>query len=55
MPAVPAALPLQSVDAARDKHATRATMEAAGLPTPKNMLITSADMLEKVRTVGGQS
>ena len=28
-----------AVDAARDKHNTRAKMEAAGLPTPRNMLI----------------
>ena len=28
-----------AVDAARDKHSTRATMAAAGLPTPRNMLI----------------
>jgi carnosine synthase len=27
------------VDAARDKHCTRAAMAAAGLPTPRNMLI----------------
>jgi biotin carboxylase len=33
-----------AVDAARDKHATRAALKAAGLPTPKNMLIkTEAD------------
>lgn len=28
-----------AVDAARDKHSTRAKMMAAGLPTPRNMLI----------------
>lgn len=28
-----------AVDAARDKHTTRAKMAAAGLPTPRNMLI----------------
>ncbi|KAL3140541.1 hypothetical protein ABBQ32_005121 [Trebouxia sp. C0010 RCD-2024] len=28
-----------AVDAARDKHSTRAKMAAAGLPTPRNMLI----------------
>ncbi|KAL4430749.1 hypothetical protein ABPG75_006005 [Micractinium tetrahymenae] len=37
----------QSVDAARDKHATRAIMEEAGLPTPKNMLITAGSQLPK--------
>lgn len=31
-----------AVDAARDKHATRAVLKKAGLPTPKNMLISSA-------------
>lgn len=31
-----------AVDAARDKHATRAALKKAGLPTPKNMLIRSA-------------
>jgi len=34
-----------AVDAARDKHATRAIMKAAGLPTPKNMLITNESQL----------
>lgn len=28
-----------AVDSARDKHNTRAKMGAAGLPTPRNMLI----------------
>jgi len=28
-----------AVDDARDKHRTRAALKAAGLPTPKNMLI----------------
>ena len=28
-----------AVDAARDKHSTRAKMAAAGLPTPRNMLV----------------
>ena len=37
-----------AVDAARDKHATRAVMEKDGLPTPRNMLITSAAVLDKV-------
>merc|ERR1711957_194203 len=31
-----------AVDAARDKHVTRAVLKKAGLPTPKNMLISSA-------------
>lgn len=39
----------ESVDAARDKHATRALMEQAGLPTPRNLLIKTADDLPKVR------
>lgn len=43
----------QAVDSARDKHATRAVMEEAGLPTPRNMLITSRDVLERVRAAGG--
>ena len=34
--------------AAPPQHATRAVMEEAGRPTPRNMLITSADMLDKV-------
>lgn len=38
----------QAVDAARDKHATRAIMEEAGLPTPRNMLINTAAELPKV-------
>ena len=29
----------EAVDAARDKHSTRAKMAAAGLPTPRNMLV----------------
>ncbi|CAE7226804.1 CARNS1 [Symbiodinium natans] len=42
-----------SVDKARDKHRTRAEMKAAGLPTPKNMLIKGADELsEAMKTVG---
>ncbi len=42
----------QAVDAARDKHATRAIMEEAGLPTPKNMLISTAAELPKVGAGG---
>ena len=34
-----------AVDAARDKHATRATMAAAQLPTPRNMLITDPSQI----------
>merc|ERR1712232_443827 len=29
----------EAVDAARDKHRTRAALKAAGLPTPRNMLV----------------
>jgi carnosine synthase len=36
-----------AVDGARNKHATRAALKAAGLPTPRNYLITSKDELEK--------
>lgn len=43
----------QAVDAARDKHATRAIMEEAGLPTPRNMLISAASELSKVGSRGG--
>lgn len=35
-----------SVDAARDKHSTRAYMAKAGLPTPRNMLIERSDQVE---------
>ncbi len=35
-----------SVDAARDKHSTRAYMAKAGLPTPRNMLIERPDQVE---------
>ena len=37
----------EAVDAARDKHATRALMGAAGLPTPRNMLVESPAALPK--------
>ena len=46
-----------AVDAARDKHSTRAKMQAAGLPTPRNVLIQKpADIQEaadKVRFPAG--
>lgn len=46
-----------AVDAARDKHNTRAKMQAAGLPTPRNMLIQQpSDMhaaAEKVKFPAG--
>jgi hypothetical protein len=35
----------EAVDTARNKHAARACMEAAGLPTPLNYLIKSDDQL----------
>ena len=35
----------QAVDDARDKHATRRCMAEAGLPTPRNFLITSDEQL----------
>lgn len=37
-----------AVDAARDKHATRAAMAAAGLPCPRNFLITEPKQLKEV-------
>ena len=37
--------PPGAVDAARDKHATREVLAAAGLPTPRNFLITSPRQL----------
>lgn len=37
----------QAVDAARDKHSTRAVMQAAGLPTPRNMLISEPEDVKK--------
>jgi len=49
---LPGPLP-ESVDLARDKHQTRATMAAAGLPTPPNHLILSAkDLPLAARKVG---
>mmetsp|Transcript_66798 Transcript_66798/g.201652 ORF Transcript_66798/g.201652 Transcript_66798/m.201652 type:complete len:591 (+) Transcript_66798:81-1853(+) len=42
-----------AVDAARDKHATRAALKAAGLPTPRNCLIHSEEeALQAARHVG---
>jgi len=42
-----------AVDKARDKHWTRAEMKKAGLPSPKNMLLKSAeDLPSAVATVG---
>jgi len=42
-----------AVDAARDKHRTRAALKAAGLPTPRNMLICQeSDLQEAGRVVG---
>mmetsp|Transcript_20229 Transcript_20229/g.47209 ORF Transcript_20229/g.47209 Transcript_20229/m.47209 type:complete len:639 (+) Transcript_20229:86-2002(+) len=41
---LPGFLP-SSVDSARDKHKTRAALKAAGLPTPRNMLIASPDQV----------
>jgi len=37
--------PPAAVDAARDKHATRAALRRAGLPTPRNFLIKSEDQI----------
>ena len=45
--------PVAAVDAARDKHATRAIMAAAGLPTPANMLITEESQLEEAANLVG--
>jgi len=43
----------EAVDAARDKHRTRAALKAAGLPTPRNGLIRNETELETVgRAVG---
>jgi len=42
-----------AVDSARNKHATRAALKAAGLPTPKNFLIKKvAEVAEAGKTVG---
>lgn len=37
--------PAAAVEQARNKHSTRATMKAAGLPTPRNSLIENEDMI----------
>merc|ERR1712137_1008329 len=43
----------ESVDNARNKHATRACLKKAGLPTPRNFLIQSeADVQNAASTVG---
>lgn len=39
--------PASAVDDARDKHRTRARMAEAGLPTPRNFLITERDQLHE--------
>merc|ERR1719482_2561940 len=36
----------EAVDAARDKHRTRGALKAAGLPTPRNILIHAESELE---------
>jgi carnosine synthase len=42
-----------SVDAARNKHATRAALKTAGLPTPKNhLIVTEADVTFAGEKVG---
>jgi carnosine synthase len=49
---LPCATPA-AVDAARDKHATRAALKAAGLPTPRNYLIHSEEeVISAGRAVG---
>mmetsp|Transcript_6663 Transcript_6663/g.14559 ORF Transcript_6663/g.14559 Transcript_6663/m.14559 type:complete len:622 (-) Transcript_6663:138-2003(-) len=42
-----------SVDAARDKHKTRAALKAAGLPTPRNLLIKKPEDLQQVKSAVG--
>lgn len=43
----------EAVDTARNKHAARACMERAGLPTPRNSLIKSeADLADAAKHVG---
>lgn len=48
-----------AVDSARDKHSTRTRMAAAGLPTPRNMLITQPSDIgvaaEKVKFPAGEA
>lgn len=43
----------EPVDAARDKHRARAAVQAAGLPTPRNALISSASELETLGAAVG--
>lgn len=45
--------PPSAVDQARDKHQTREVMAAAGLPTPRNFLITDPNELEKAANLVG--
>ena len=45
--------PIEAVDQARDKHATRAVSARAGLPTPKHASIESADEVEAAAEVVG--
>jgi len=42
-----------AVDAARNKHATRACLKQAGLPTPRNFLITDQSKLTEAAQVVG--
>ncbi|KFM27308.1 Carnosine synthase 1 [Auxenochlorella protothecoides] len=42
-----------AVDSARDKHATRRCMSEAGLPTPRNFLITREDELDAASQLVG--
>lgn len=42
-----------AVDKARDKHATRAALKAAGLPTPKNCLIHSEQDVQQAAEIVG--
>merc|ERR1740129_1396845 len=42
-----------AVDAARNKYLTRAALKAAGLPTPRNFLITSAGEVEEAGRIVG--
>jgi carnosine synthase len=41
------------VDTARNKHATRAALKSAGLPTPRNTLITSEAEIETAAAIVG--
>jgi biotin carboxylase len=45
--------PPSAVDAARDKHVTRARMFEAGLPTPKNFLIEDSNQLKEASAAVG--